>query len=63
MDPNHLHKNGPILISMPLATLFQIVIFGYRKCRNTVATVTGHDTVEFLSEKNSKIQPNFKIQL
>ena len=41
----------------------QIVIFEYRKCRNTVATATGHDTVEFLSEKNSKIQPNFKIRL
>ena len=30
-----------------------------QKCRNTVATAAGHDTVEFLSEKNSQIQPNF----
>ena len=40
----------------------QIVIFEYRNCRNTVATATSHDTVEFLSEKNSQIQPDFKEQ-
>ena len=30
--------------------LCQIIIFEYRNCRNTVATATSHDTVEFLRE-------------
>ena len=41
----------------------KIVIFDYRNCRNTVATATSHNTVEFLTEKNSQIQPDFGIRL
>ena len=43
--------------------MVQIIIFDYKTGRNTVATATGHDTVEFPIEKNSQIQPNSEIMV